>query len=211
MLLKQKTVKQKKALIIAGISIVAVGIGATIAYNMDSMDFPNLFHVKGDSSEEYVDTFTSPSAWQPCQETPKTVVATNHNDTDRYVRMKLDEYWRVKNSQTSADDHTTSDLSLTWNDGGTTKSYAIINTQNNDKWEQRNNDGWYYYKTKLGKDESTLSLLESVTFNCDASLVENGTTTTTATGQSGESVVTQYAEAKYHLYVTVQMSDTAWQ
>ncbi len=204
-----KSVKQKKALLITGVAVATLGIGLTIAYNMDSISFSNLFRTKA-SVDTYTEEFVSPIIWNVCDETPKTAVATNKNDNPRYARMKLDEYWRVKNSQTSADDHTTSDLSLTWNDNGTTKNYAVINTQNDDKWELKS-DGWYYYKTPLQKDESTLSLLKSVTLNCDASLVTDGTATATATGRASESVPTAYAEAKYHLYVTMQLSDEEWE
>jgi hypothetical protein len=121
--------------------------------------------------------------------------------------MKLDEYWRVKNSQTSADDHTTSDLSLTWDDNGTTKNYAVINTQNDDKWELKS-DGWYYYDTALRKDESTLSLLRSVMMNCDASLVSG--VSYDNDHLVGESVPNDYAQAKYHLFITFQMSAEAF-
>jgi hypothetical protein len=124
--------------------------------------------------------------------------------------MKLDEYWRLAQSQVvDPDDHTTTELPLTWNDGGTTKSYAVINTQNDAKWELKS-DGWYYYTDELEENDSTLSLLESVTLNCDAKLVENGVATATQGGQVGQSTPTAYAGATYHLYVTMQLSDTEW-
>lgn len=207
---KNITIKQKKALIISGIAVAILGIGLTIAYNMDLITFDNLFRI-ANSEEEYVDTFSSPDNWQPCEEIDKTAIATNKNETVRYARMKLDEYWRLKESQiVNPNDHTTTELPLTWNDNGTVKSYAIINTQNDDKWELKS-DGWYYYKLPLRQNQSTLSLLKSVTLNCDASLVENGTATVTQNSQSGESVPTAYAGATYHLYVTMQLSDTPWQ
>ena len=175
------------------------------------MFFNNLFGLNGESTEIYVDTFTSPEDWSPCQEVPKTVTAQNKNSTVRYARMKIDEYWRLKGSQISdPDDHTTTELPLTWNDNGTIKSYAIINTQNDSDWELKS-DGWYYYKTPLVQDAITNSLLKSVTLNCDAKLVTNGTAIPTQTGQSGESVPTDYAGATYHVYVTMQLSDTEWE
>jgi hypothetical protein len=115
--------------------------------------------------------------------------------------MKYDEYWRVKNSQTSTDDHSTSDLPLTWNDGGTTKHYAEVLFQNEDDWQLQ--DGWYYYKHALNTDESTSSLLKAVRLNCDANFA--GTTTYSPDGQSAQSNPDQYNEATYHLYITFQM------
>lgn len=202
-------VKKKRALVAAvGVAGIAA-IGGVIAYNQDSMYFNNLFET-GNSVEEYVDTFTSPTNWQPCEEVSKTVEATNKNKTVRYARMKINEYWRLAQSQVvDPTDHTTSELPLTWDDNGTTKSYAIINTQNDSDWELKA-DGWYYYKAPLQENGKTNSLLESVTLNCDAKLVTDGTATATATGQVGESVPTAYASATYHVYVTMQLSDESW-
>jgi hypothetical protein len=118
--------------------------------------------------------------------------------------MKINEYWRTKDTQTPTTDHETSDLPLTWDDNGTTKHYAVINTQNDDKWELKN-DGWYYYKTTISQNESTDSLLKSVTFNCEVNTV--GEIRYTAGGTVGEDVPSDYAEANYHLYITFQMSD----
>jgi alternate signal-mediated exported protein len=203
---KNLSLKKKRALVIASAAIVLVAIGGTIAYHNDSMFFKNFFHL-GASVEEYSEVFDSPDNWQPCEEIEKTAIATNRNDAPRYVRMKINEYWRKKNTTTPADDHTTTDLPLTWDDNGTEKSYAIVNMQNEDRWELKS-DGWYYYDTALRKDESTLSLLRSVMMNCDANLVsgvsyDNG-------HLAGESVPNDYAQAKYHLFITFQMSAEAF-
>lgn len=199
---------QKRVIAVALVAIAAMAIGATIAVLTDAVSFSNIFGL-GKSVDEYEEYFVSPDNWAPCEEIPKTAIATNRNDTPRYARMKYSEYWRVKNSTYPDSNHVDSDLALTWDDNGVTKSYAIINTQNDDKWELRN-DGWYYYKTPLNKDQSTLSLLKSVTLNCDAKLVTDGSVSATATGFEGESVPTAYADANYHLYVTLQLSDEEW-
>lgn len=197
-----KMIKSKKTLIAIGaLSAVLVFVG-TIAYNQDSMQFANNFTLDADISE-FSDTFESPTNWTPCTETPKTAIATNKAKTVRYVRMKINEYWRTANTTTPDSDYETTDLSLTWNDGDTTKSYAIINKQNEDKWELKA-DGWYYYKTALAENESTDSLLESVTFNCEVNTA--GEVTYSADGKTGQSNPTAYGGAKYHVYVTFQMS-----
>lgn len=200
---KPLSLKKKRALAIAGVSVVCLTVVGTIAYNQDSMFFNNLFRLSSDTVE-FVETFDSPDDWQPCQEIPKTAIARNKNDEPRYVRMKINEYWRIKNTQTPTTDHETSDLPLTWDDNGTTKHYAVINTQNDDKWELKS-DGWYYYKTTLAKDEETLSLLKSVTLNCEVNTV--GEIRYSAGGLVGESIPGDYAEANYHLYITFQVSD----
>ena len=204
--LKSLSLKKKRALAIAGVALLGLTVVGTIAYNQDNMFFANLFRLPGDVVE-FSETFDSPDDWQPCQEIPKTAIATNRNATPRYVRMKINEYWRTKNTQTPITDHETTDLSLTWDDNGTTKHYAVINTQNDDEWELKS-DGWYYYKTAIGQDESTDSLLESVTFNCEVNTA--GEIRYSADGLSAESTPTEYADANYHLYITFQISDEEW-
>jgi len=179
-----KSLSPKQKRIFAISSVVAVlAIGATIAYHQDAMFFNNLFHLDSDLVE-FTETFNSPDDWTPCTETPKTAIATNKNNSPRYVRMKINEYWREKDSQTDPNDHETTDLPLTWEDNDGTHNYAIINKQNENKWTYNNNDGYYYYKDALNKDESTLSLLKSVTFNCDAD--------------------SEYSSARYHLILDVE-------
>ena len=101
----------------------------------------------------------------------------------------------------------TTDLPLTWDDNGVAKKYGIVNLQNEDDWELRA-DGWYYYKTALGENETTSSLLKSVILNCDANLV--GGITMSDDGKSGESNPSDYAGAKFHVYVEFQMSAVEW-
>lgn len=197
-------IERKRVLVIAGLAVVACLIGGTIAYFSDSLSFDNKFTL-GEDQVEFSETFDSPQNWLPCQEEVKTAIATNKSSSPRYVRMKINEYWREKDSQTPASDHTTTDLPLTWTEGGVEKSYAVINTQNDNKWELKS-DGWYYYKTTLAENESTDSLLRSVTFNCDAKLIDG--VSYSNNGLVGTTVPSAYAEAQYHMYITFQMSDT---
>ena len=197
-----KQLKNKKTILFAGLSAFILVFVGSLAYNKDLFSFANLFHLGGDVVE-FVETFDSPDNWTPCTTTPKTAIATNKNNSPRYVRMKINEYWRTSDTTTPESDHETSDLPLTWDDNGTEKHYAVINTQNDDKWELKS-DGWYYYKTTLGQDESTLSLLESVTFNCEVNTA--GEVRYSVDGKSSESIPTEYGGAKYHLYITFQMS-----
>ena len=201
-----KQLKNKKTILFVGLSAFILVFVGSLAYNKDLFSFANLFHLGGDVVE-FVETFDSPDNWTPCTTTPKTAIATNKNNSPRYVRMKINEYWRTSDTTTPESDHETSDLPLTWDDNGTEKHYAVINTQNDDKWELKS-DGWYYYKTTLGQDESTLSLLESVTFNCEVNTA--GEVRYSVDGKSSESIPTEYGGAKYHLYITFQMSAEEW-
>ena len=56
--------------------------------------------------------------------------------------------------------------------------------------------------------KSTLSLLESVTFNCEVNTA--GEVRYSVDGKSSESIPTEYGGAKYHLYITFQMSAEEW-
>ncbi len=199
---KQTRIRSFLPVIIA-VCILAA-IGSTIAFLSDSVPFANLFHVASDEAD-FTEDFTPPSDWQPCQEVDKTATATNKNSTPRYVRMRINEYWRIANTTTDVNDHYTTDLSLTWTDATGTHNYAIINYQNENDWELRS-DGWYYYKTPLRENETTTSLLKSVTMNCDANLA--GSVVYSADGKTGESIPSEYADAEYHVYVTFQMTDT---
>ena len=156
---KLSSLKNKRTLVIAGVSLLGIGIVGTIAYNQNSMLFRNLFQLHS-GVVSFTEEFNSPDNWTPCQEVDKTAIATNHDTIPRYARMKINEYWRKNNTTTPTTDHTTTDLPLTWDDNGTIRNYAVINTQNDAHWTLKS-DGYYYYDTALGKDESTLSLFRA--------------------------------------------------
>ena len=135
----------------------------------------------------------------------KTIIAKNTGDVEAAVRVKLVESWKDANNQT-----------LALKDGNNNAA-AIINFASdlNTKWTK---DGdWYYYKTKLTKNQSTSSLIQSVTFNpavtiaTDNNCVEDATahTRTCTTTTSG------YAGGTYKLDITVEtvqydQYQTAW-
>ena len=196
-----QSIKSKKTLVFIGLAAAVLTFAGSVAYNNDLMVFENDFGLTADISE-FSETFESPSNWAPCTETPKTAIATNRGTGNRYVRMKIDQYWRTANSTTPDSDHTTTDLSLTWEDDSETKSYAVLNLQNQDDWYYEN--GWYYYLTPVASGASTNSLLKSVTFNCDVNTVQS--VDYSDDGKSAESTPTAYAGAKFHAYITFQMS-----
>lgn len=184
---------KKKRLIIASIALVGVAaIGGTIAYYADSVNFTNTFNL-GEGTVEYVETFETPTNWKSCDETPKTLVITNKSDVPVVARFKMTEYWKAANSSTTGQ---TSDLSMTYQN----QRVAIINFQNQSDWEQEGD--WWVYKNTLQKNQSTSSLLKSVTFNCAINFA--GTITYSADGKTGTTGTNDYQNATYHLDITAQ-------
>ena len=143
---------KKPIIFIALLFIVCLTIGGTIAYYTSSDTFNNEFNA-GTYDIETQENFVSPDNWTPGTTTPKTVIATNKGTTPAAVRIKLTPSWVDKDGNP---------LSLT---DGNDNDAAIINfTQNYDrKWVYQ--DGYYYYKRALNENQSTTSLLKSVTFN----------------------------------------------
>ena len=201
-----KNLKNKKTLAIAGLAVAILGIAGTIAYNQDSMHFNNAFTL-GEDKAEYVETFESPDNWTPCDVTPKSIIATNKGTGVRYVRVKFDEYWRTANSTTPESDHTTSDLAKTWTEDNDVKNYAQIILDDTENWEKI--DEWYYYKNAIAENESTTSPIKSVNFNCEVNTVAN--VVYSDDGLTATSVPSEYANAKFHVYATIQMSKEPWQ
>jgi len=185
------------------LTVVSIIVGGTIAYYTSNDTFENEFDTSSYTTQ-VLETFQSPDDWTPGTTTPKTIVATNKGDTPVAVRMCFDEKW---------EDSEGNELPLTAPLTGSESVYesiAIINYSDsftrwiNDSYSiNANNEMCYYYKTKLDKDESTTSPIDSVTFNPYVTLnnynncvTENDSTTCT----------TEYNDyAKYTLNVTVEM------
>lgn len=189
-----KEIKSKKSLVALLLVAVLGVVGVTIAYFTSTDTFENVFGTKP-YSMEVVETFESPNDWTPGTTTNKTVIATNKGDVEAAVRVSYTESWVAADGTTS----------LPLKDGNN-NSAAIINFASdlNTKWTKEGN--YYYYKTKLAKNASTSSLIESVTFNPAITIsttnncVENATahTKTCTTTTSG------YAGGTYTLTITVE-------
>ena len=170
---------------------VFLALGVTLAYFTTSDTFNNEF-TAGTYSIETQEAFVSPDSWKPGDTVEKTIIATNKGNTPAAVRIKLTPSWEDKNGNP---------LSLTDNNDN---EAAVINFNSNfnDKWVYQ--DGYYYYLRPLDENESTTTLIESVTFNpavnfdktrdCDT---VNGVTTCTTT-------FNDYAGGKYTLKIEVE-------
>jgi len=200
--------KKSTAPIIALVAIVVLGIvGLTIAYFSSTDTFTNEFQTQP-YLMEVVETFESPDDWVPGTTTAKTVVATNKGDVDAAVRVFYTESWK---------DATNHDLPLT--DG--TNRAAVINFASNQAtyWTQSTESGttYYYYKTKLSKNQSTTSLIDSVTFNpaVSISVVDNCVDDATNHTRTCTTQTDGYGGGTYTLTITVQTVQydqyrTAW-
>ncbi|MCQ2570820.1 MAG: BsaA family SipW-dependent biofilm matrix protein [Candidatus Saccharibacteria bacterium] len=184
--------KKKRVLAFIALTALVATVGGTVAYYSNVFEFDNNFKL-GSAVTEYVETFESPDNWKSCDTTPKTLVITNKSNTPVAARFKIEEYWKKAGSTSTGHD---SDLSSTYMD----EKVAIINFQNEGDWEKKGD--WYYFKRTLDEGESTTSLLESVSFNCNVNFA--GDVVYSEDGKTGYSTTNDYQNAKYHLYITAQ-------
>lgn len=217
---EQTQEKKNKKPILFGLLMLLVGgiVGGTVAYFTSSDTFTNEFKTKP-YRMEVTEVFESPTNWTPGTETNKTVIAKNTGDVDAAVRVKLVESWVDANNQT-----------LPLKDGSNNVA-AIINFADDFSTKWTKSGDWYYYNTKLTKNQSTSSLIKSVTFNpavaintndtCTYTLLDDTTTTTKPNDMSTVKSVTcttttaGYAGGTYHLDITVEtvqydQYQTAW-
>ena len=184
--------KSKKSLLVILLILVIGVVGLTLAYFANSSSVDNIFNTQpyGTTVEE---VFTAPSNWLPGDTTSKTLTATNTGNVDEAVRIRLNESWKTSNNGTlngwihadgTKSTHTTND-ELT-----TDERVAIINFDNLSDWTYSN--GYYYYNYKLAPNETTSSLIKSVTFNPKTKLDDtcvtttNGSTKTITCNSSGD-------------------------
>lgn len=201
-------IKNKKSLVALLLVAVLGVVGVTIAYFTSTDTFANVFGTKP-YSMEVVETFESPNDWVPGTTTNKTVVATNKGDVEAAVRVSYTESWVDANGD-----------SLALKDGSN-NSAAIINFASDlsTKWTKSTEGGkdYYYYKTKLAKNASTTSLIESVTFNPNVTIstTDNCVTNATAHTKTCTTTTSGYAGGTYTLTITVETVQydqykTAW-
>lgn len=204
-------IKNKKSLVALTLVAVLGVVGVTIAYFTSTDTFTNVFRTKP-YNMEVVETFESPDNWTPGTTTDKTIVATNKGDVEAAVRISYTEEWKDANNQT---------LPLTDNATPTPNRAAIINFASdlNTKWTQSTEGGttYYYYKTKLAKNQSTSSLIDSVTFNPAVTIgaTDNCVDDATAHTRTCTTTTNGYGGGTYTLTFTVEtvqydQYQTAW-
>lgn len=193
---QDKTAKKKRTILAVSAVGVLVLVGGVIAYNRNQQFFNNLFHLGSTDDESYVEVFDSPQNWACQEETPKSVHYENGTGYTRAVRVKYEDYWKRKNSTST--DHQTE---LPKEKDG--KSLTKINFQNESDWIL-NADGWYYYRFEVPDGAQTSEFMESVVFDCNFEETEEYECTTTATGKECESGESDYMDATYHIFITIE-------
>lgn len=187
--MKNKNFKPLVAL--ALIAVVGV-IGTTFAYFTSTDTFENVFNTKP-YAVTVVNTFNSPDNWTPGTETPLTVTAKNTGDVDVAVRISFEEAWEDALGNT---------LPLQV-DGD---NVSVINFVNNDKWfsDTINGKTYYFYNEILSKNETTETLVDTVTFNPGVEIGVNSNCTTNAGVTTCTTTTSGYAGGKYELIFTVE-------
>jgi len=189
--------KKKKSLVALFLVAIIGVIGGTFAYFTSDDTFANIFRTKA-YNVEVKEVFTSPSDWTPGTTTSKTVTAKNKGDVDAAVRIWYEESWVDSNNH---------ELSLTDNSD---RPAAIINFADNfaTNWTTSTEGGrtYYYYKTKLAKNQTTAALINSVTFNPNVTIgVTHECDNTTVAGEETCTTVSNgYGGGTYTLTLHVQ-------
>lgn len=148
--------RNKKMTAAAGLAAIMV-IGGTWAYFNQSSVIKNPFST-GKYDSIVVEDFKPEDGdnWVPGATINKDVTVNNTGDYDLFVRVKLDETWTEKGTDTARKtntgmDSTTSQANaadgLVTADGSVVKK--IINQTNADKWFYNSTDGYWYYKYNL--------------------------------------------------------------
>ena len=184
--------KNKKPIIFMVLLLVACfTIGGTIAYYTTSDTFNNEFNTLTYDIETQ-ENFVSPDNWTPGTTTPKTVIANNKGTTPAAVRVKLTPSWVDKDGNP---------LSLT---DSNDNNVAIINFNNDytKKWVYQ--DGYYYYKRALNENQSTTSLLKSITFNPNAEIDKTKNCETVNGITTCRTTYNDYSGGTYTLQVEVE-------
>ena len=193
--------KKNKSLLII-LLVLCIGlVGLTIAYFSNSTALDNIFSTK-EYGTTYTEEFVSPDNWLPGDTTPKTITATNSGQVDQAVRISFTESWKAKDN-TTLSGLIDENGNLT-NNTENSEHAAIINFSDNDDWTYSN--GYYYYNFRLAPNETTSSLIDSVTFNSKVknssncvTNESNGTKTITCNStQSG------YDDATYTLTFNIE-------
>ena len=183
-----KSKKSKKPLVAIAAVLALGAVGFTVALNSTLHQFNNDFPL-GYFKTETTESFTSPTNWTPCDETPKVFTVKNKGNVPVKVRVGVEEFWQSANGG-----HLTSFL------GG--EKLALINYSETDKWELT--DGYYYAKNLLQPGEE-LEFMHSVTMNCNVDFgfmqicTEKDGSTSCEYGSESP-----FGGAEYHLKVTAQ-------
>lgn len=175
----------KKMAGIMGIGALAL-TGGTFAYFSQTSAIDNPFDTAKYSSVVYEDFKPQDGKdWQPGAEVNKDLYVRNTGDREVVVRVKFEDIWSRKPQNADANAtaeefkrlDSTDSMTVFQKDphdgeteGDKSVVHKIINTANEDKWSDLQEDGYYYYKVKLGAGEDTGKFLDSVRLDADTDM-----------------------------------------
>ena len=167
--------KKAKVKAFAGLLALTLVVGS-LAYFTKTMSIDNPFSTKKYGGET-VEKFTPENNWEPGGQVTKEVQAKNTGDYDLWVRVKFDEKWERNGQLIAGTDISSSDAAKFFPPSadnavaGGSSVYKHLAGVEGGTW-QDGNDGYFYYKTTLEKDQSTSLLLDYVTLCKDANMGE---------------------------------------
>ena len=168
-----KKIKNKKTLIMICSLLFVVVVGVTYALFYSNTSLPNIFGL-GNYNVVTSETFTSPASWQPGQEIPKSITATNNGDIQAAFRVKYTESWVDSNNNPISN---------------VPANAVTINFINTRDWTYNSTDGYYYYNWIIEPGDTTKSLISGITLNQsltgNASCVVDGNTYNCSSSISG--------------------------
>ena len=164
----------KKVVGILGLAAVAL-VGGTFAYFTQTATIDNPFDTAKYGTVVYEDFKPKDgNDWQPGAEVNKDVYVTNTGDRAVVVRVKFEDFWKRNDKQfhaaTPGEAMTVYQKDLY--DGLTDGDKSVVHKyfDNADKWSALQDDGYYYYLTRLEKGEDTGKFLDSVRLDAETDM-----------------------------------------
>lgn len=167
----------KKIIGVLGLASVAL-VGGTFAYFTQTSTIDNPFNTAKYSTvvtEEFHPE--DGDKWTPGAEVNKDLYVENTGDRDVVVRVKYEEFWNrnsaeiksLDSKQTMAEVHQ-ADPKDGLIDADDSVVHKIFAPGTEGKWSELQEDGYYYYLTKLAPNSSTGKFLDKVRLDDEADM-----------------------------------------
>lgn len=168
--------KNKKAAGVAGLTAIAL-IGGTFAYFTQTSTIDNPF-----DTAKYGTVVTEEfhpedgNDWQPGAEVNKDLYVDNTGDRAVVVRVKFEDIWSRDNTEfhTATGSNAMLVEQSDKEDGLTTGDKSVVHKYfaegSEADWTELQEDGYFYYKTKLEAGASTGKFLDSVRLDADTDM-----------------------------------------
>lgn len=164
----------KKAAALGGLAAL-VAVGGTWAYFNQTAAITNPFHTEGGYETSVIEHFNPSDGedWKPGVTVNKEVIASNTGDADVLVRVTMDEVWSRGDEDLKLLTSRYGTVFTTVEqedaeDGLVDQDKTVVGKELNETdWTFNNEDGYWYYNTRLAAKTDSESLLKSVTLASD--------------------------------------------